>query len=73
MSSQRVELSVIPLFVGVVCMGVFAYLVFSSNAPATDQELLSAKSKCPSISTYLPDSVITSYNLKISLDNCIND
>lgn len=54
-------------------LGISIYIGYSSTLPLTDKDLLDAKSKCPAISSYLPDSVITSYNLKISLDNCLNN
>lgn len=58
-------------------MFIFFIILFSSvhqsNLPATDQQLLYAKSECPQIADYLPRTIATQSSLDFYVQKCKDD
>lgn len=61
------------IFVLCVLFGALVFNVYNSNLPATDQQLLDAKSKCPQIQNYLPRSIATKSSLDFYVQKCEDD
>lgn len=61
------------IFILLTIIGSLFYTSYSSNLPATNQQLLDAKSKCPQIADYLPRSIATKSSLDFYVQKCEDD
>lgn len=58
------------IFIILTIVGSLVYTSYSSNLPATNQQLLDAKSKCPQIADYLPRTIATQSSLDFYVQKC---